>query len=83
MKPIVLSFCALFSTVTLHQTKTFLHILDNDSMKTFGSGQSSILNKHKTKNCAELMFASLSAPLKIAEFHNHSPILTMVGVITL
>ena len=66
MKPIVLSFCALFSTVTLHQTKTFLHILDNDSMKTFGSGQSSILNKHKTKTCAELMFASLSAPLKIA-----------------
>lgn len=69
--------------------KTFLHILDNDPMKTFGSGQSSIMIKHKTKDCAELrpysitMFTSWSAPLKIAEFHNHSPILTMVGVITL
>ena len=30
MKPIVLSSCALFSTVTL---QTFLDILDNDLMK--------------------------------------------------
>ena len=41
-------------------------------MKTFGSGQSSIMIKHKTKDCAELrpysisMLASWSAPLKIA-----------------
>lgn len=44
-------------------------------MKTFTSGQSSIMIKHETKDCAELrpysilMFASWSAPLKIAEFH--------------
>ena len=54
MKPIVLSFCSLFSTVTLHKTKTFLHILDNEPMKTFGSGQSSIVNVHKTKEFAGL-----------------------------
>ena len=42
MKLIVLSFCSLFSTVTLHKTKTFLHILDNESTKTFGSGQSRV-----------------------------------------
>ena len=83
MKSIVPSFCSLFSTVTLHKTKTFLHILDNEPMKTFGSGQSSILNEHKTKDCAGLWpfstsrFNLLSAPLKFAEFHNHSPLLTM------
>ena len=83
MKPIVLSFCSLFSTETGHQTKTFLHILDNDPMKRFGSGQSSIMNEHKTQDYVGLrphsrpMFAPLSAPLKIAEFHYHSPLLTM------
>ena len=49
MKPIVPSFCSVFSTVTLHKTKTFFRILDNNPMKTFGSGQSSIMNAHKTK----------------------------------
>ena len=52
MKPILISFCSLFSTVNPHKTKTFLHILDNEPMKTFGSGQSSIMSEHKTKDCA-------------------------------
>ena len=34
------------------QNKTFLHILDNEPLKTFGSGQSSIMSEHKTKDCA-------------------------------
>ena len=82
MKPIVLSFCSLFSTVTLHKTKTFLHVLGNEPMKTFGSCQSSIMNERKTKDCAGLRpystprCAPLSAPLKFADFHNHSPLLT-------
>ena len=52
-------------------------------MKRFGSGQSSIMNEHKTQDCVGLrphstpMFAPLSAPLNIAEFHYHSPPLTM------
>ena len=54
MKPIVPSFCSLFSTVTLHKTKIFLHILGNEPMKTFGSGQLSIMNEHETKDCAGL-----------------------------
>ena len=54
MKLILLSLCSIFSTVTLHKTKTFLHMLDNDPMKLFGSGQSIIMNEHKTKDCAEL-----------------------------
>ena len=72
------SLCSIFSTVTLHKTKTFLHILDNYPMKLFESGQSIIMNEHKTKDCAGLspyqtsMFALLSAHLKTAEFHNHS-----------
>ena len=84
MKPIVLSFCSPFSTVTLHKTKTFLHILDNEPMKTFGSGQSSMIKEPKTKDCAGLRpfstsrFAPLSDPLKFAEFHNHSPLLTVI-----
>jgi len=87
MKPNVLSFCSLFSTETGHQTKTFMHILDNDPMKKFGSGQSGIMNEHKTQDCVGLRphstptFAPLSAPLKIAEFHYHSPLLTMEKVI--
>ena len=52
MKPIVLSFVHFFSTVTPHKTKTFLHTLDNEPMKTFGAGQSSIMSEHKTKDCA-------------------------------
>ena len=78
MNPIVLSFCSLFSTVTLHKTKTFLHTLDNEPMKTFGSGQSSIMSEQKTKDCVGLrplptsMFVLLSIPLKFAELHNHS-----------
>ena len=85
MKPIVLSFCSLFSAVTLHKTKTFLHILDNEPMKTFGSGLSSIMNEHKAKNREGLRpyststFAPLPAPLKFTEFHNHSLLLTMIG----
>ena len=52
-------------------------------MKTFESGQSSILNEHKTKDCvgwwpfSTPRFAPSSAPLKFAEFCNHSPLLTM------
>lgn len=52
-------------------------------MKRFGSGQPSIMNEHKTQDCVELrphstpMFAPLSFPLKIVEFHCHSPLLTM------
>ena len=51
--------------MTLHKTKTFLHILDNEPMKTFGSGQSSIVNVHKIKDCAGLKPNSTSkcAPL--------------------
>jgi len=65
MKPIVLYFCSLFSTVTLHKTKKFQHILDNEPMKTFGSGQSSIVYVHKIKDCAGLKpySASKCAPL--------------------
>ena len=54
-------------------------------MKMFGSGQSSIMNEHdKTKDCAGLRpfstsrFSPLSDPLKFAEFHNHSPLLTVI-----
>ena len=78
MKPIILSFCSLFSTVTRHKTKTFLQIQDNEPMKTFGSGQSSIMNELKTKDCAGLrsystsLSALWSVHLKFAEFHNHS-----------
>ena len=78
------SICSNFSTVTLHKTKTLLHILDNYPMKLVESGQSIIMNEHKTKDCAGLspyqtsMFALLSAHLKTAEFHNHSLLLTMV-----
>ena len=50
-KPIVLSFCALFLIVTL---QTFLDILDNDLLKAFGSGQSSIMNGRKTNDCSGL-----------------------------
>ena len=75
MKPIVLSLWSLFSTVTLQKTKTFLHILGNEPMKTFGSCQSSIMKEHKTKDCA--------APLKFAKFHNHSPLLTSYSFIRL
>ena len=55
-----------------------IHILYNEPMKTLGSGQSSTMNEHKTKDCAGLrpsstsMLALLSAPLKFAEFHNYS-----------
>ena len=85
MNPFVLSFSSLFFTVTLHKTKTFLHILGNEPTKTFGSGQSSRMrNEHKTKDCAGLRpystsrCAPLSAPLKFAELHSHSPLLAMV-----
>ena len=81
MKPIVLSFCLhSFSViVTLHKTKTFLHILNIEPMKMFGSGESSIISEHKTKDYAglrpysTLTFALLSAPSKFAEFLDHSP----------
>ena len=65
MKPIILSFCSLFSTVTLYKTKKFLHILDNEPMITFGCGHSSIISEHKTKDCAGLKPYSTSkcAPL--------------------
>ena len=75
---IALSFCSLFSTVSLNKTNTFLHILNNEPVEMFGSGQSSIMNEHKTKDCVGLrsystsMFALLSASLKLAEFCNHS-----------
>ena len=45
MKPIVLSFCSLFSTRTLRKTETFLHLLDNEPTKTFVSNQSGIIIK--------------------------------------
>lgn len=51
-------------------------------MKTFGSCESSIINKHKAKDFAGLrlysrsMLALLEAHLKFAEFHNHSLLLT-------
>jgi len=53
-------------------------------MKTFVSGQSRIMNEHITKDCAELwpistsICAPFSAPLKFAEFLNHSPLCTML-----
>ena len=59
------------------KTKTFLHILDNQPIKTFESVHSSIINEGKTKDCAlskpysTSMFAPLSAPLKFVEFLNH------------
>ena len=87
MKPIVLTLCSLFSTVTLHKTRTFLHILDNEPLKMFGSGQSSIMIEHKTKDFAGLrpysssMFTPLLAPFKTAEFHNHSLLLIVFSLI--
>ena len=45
----------------------------------FGSGESSIMSEHKTKDCAgwrpysTLTFALFSAPSKFAEFLDHSP----------
>ena len=51
MKPFVVSFCSLFSTVTLHKTKTFQRILDNDPIETFGSSQSSIMNEQNKILC--------------------------------
>ena len=36
----------------MHKTKTILHILDNEQMKPFGSGQSSMISEHKTKDFA-------------------------------
>ena len=36
---IILSFCLLFSAMTLHKTKTFLDILDNEPIKSFWFGQ--------------------------------------------
>ena len=60
-----------------------LRKVPNEPMKTFVSGQSSIMSEHKTKDCAGLWplstsrFAPLSARLKFAEIHNHSPLLTM------
>ena len=57
---------------------------DIEPMKTFLSGQSSIMNEHKTKDWAELwpistsVCAPFSAPLKFAEFHNHSPLCNML-----
>ena len=83
-KPIVLSFCSLFLTVTVHKTKAFLHISDNRPIKTFESDQSGMINEGKTKDCAlsrpysTSMFAPLLVPLKFAAFHNHSALLTMV-----
>ena len=70
MKPIVLTFCSVFSTVTLHKIRTFLHILDDEPMKTFSSGQSSITIEHKIKDFAGLrpylssMFTPLLVPFK-------------------
>ena len=78
MKAIAFSFCSFFSTVTLNKTNTFLHIFNNEPVEMFGYGQSSMMNEHKTKDCAGLrsyatsMFALLSAPLKFVEFCNHS-----------
>jgi len=86
-KPIVLTFSSLFSTMTLHKTRTFLHILDDEPMKTFGSGQSCIIIEHKTKDFAGLrpysssMFAPLLVPFKTAEFHNHSLLLIVFSLI--
>ena len=54
MKPIVLSFCSLFFNHDSSQIKTFLHILDDGPIETFGSGQSSIMSEHKTKDCVGL-----------------------------
>lgn len=74
MKPIFLSFCSLFSTVTLHKTITFLLTLDNEPMKKFLSSQSGIMNEHKTEDLPVLRpystssFAALSAPLKFFKF---------------
>ena len=87
MKPIVLTFCSLFSTVTLHKIRTFLHILDDGPMKTFSSGQSSIMIGHKIKDFAGLrhysssMFTPLLTLFKTAEFHNHSLLLIVFSLI--
>ena len=72
MKPIVLSFWSLFSAVILRKTKTLLYALDDEPMKTFGSGQRRIMSVHKTIDCAASMFALVSTPLKFAEYRNHS-----------
>ena len=75
--------CLFFSTLTMYKTKALLYILEKKPRKTFGSGQSSIMIEHQTKNCAGLWpistsrFPPLSAPLMFSEFHNHSPLLTM------
>ena len=55
------------------RTKRFPYILDNEPLNTFGSGQLSIINEHKTKDCTGLrpystsMFALFSAPLKFTK----------------
>ena len=59
-------------------SKTLLYALDNEPLKTFGSGQTRIMSGHKTINCAGLrpystsMLALVSTPLKFAEYRNHS-----------
>ena len=65
--------------MTLHKTKAFLLTLDNEPMKKFLSGQSGIMNEHKTEDLPGLRskstsgFGALSAPLKFSKFFNHSP----------
>lgn len=54
IKPFVLSFLSLFSTVTMHKTKAFLHMLDIEPKKTFGFGQSSIMSESRAKDCVAL-----------------------------
>ena len=51
MEPIVLSFVHFFSTVTLHKTKTFLHILDNEPLKTSGLVNQAYSMSIKQKIC--------------------------------
>ena len=84
MKPFDLSFCSHFSTVTLNKKKIFLHILDDEPMKTFGSGQSSIMNEHNTKDSAGLRPNSKSINYgrsieipKLENFLNHKTKITV------
>jgi len=69
---------AIYHLISNARSWNNCQILYNEPMKTLGSGQSSTMNEHKTKDCAGLrpssisMFALLSAPLKFAEIHNHS-----------
>ena len=74
-------FVHFFSTVTPHKTNIFPHILDNAQWKRLGLVNQAKRVSIKQNICAGLRHCSTSMPaLFSAEFHNHSPLLTMASV---